>query len=68
MRGAFGGPRLEKLDSGVVRLPGFHSDLIVGADRGLFYRLWSEHIEYDASLRRGTLVVEGPLVLGSHFR
>ena len=39
------GPRLEKLDGGLVTPPGFDSDLIVRADLRLFYRFWLGHVE-----------------------
>lgn len=46
-----------------VTPPGFDSDLIVRADLAFFYRLWLGHIEYDAAVRCGGVVVEGPPAL-----
>jgi DNA-binding HxlR family transcriptional regulator len=43
-----------------VSPPGFDSDVIVRADLALFYRLWLGHLEYDAVLRCGSIVVDGP--------
>jgi hypothetical protein len=42
-----------------VTPPGFDSDLIVRADLAFFYRLWLGHIDYDAAVRCGGVVVEG---------
>jgi DNA-binding HxlR family transcriptional regulator len=63
----FTGPRgrrvwllLEPRDVSVcVTPPGFDSDLVVRSDLGLFYRVWLGHIDYDAALRCGTVIVEG---------
>ena len=63
----FTGPRarriwllLERREVSVcVTPPGFDADLIVRADLALFYRVWLGHIEYDAALRCGSVVVEG---------
>jgi hypothetical protein len=57
----FGNPRLEELDGELVTPPGFDFALIACVDRGLFYPLWSRHLEYDTSLR-GSLGVDGRLV------
>lgn len=46
-----------------VTPPGFDTDLVLRADLAFFYRLWLGHVEYDASLRRGAVVVEGPPAL-----
>ena len=46
-----------------VTPPGFDSDLIVRADLALFYRVWLGYIEYDAALRCGSVVVDGPPAL-----
>jgi DNA-binding HxlR family transcriptional regulator len=46
-----------------VTPPGFDSDLIVRADLALFYRVWFGQIEYEAAVRRGSVVVEGPPAL-----
>jgi hypothetical protein len=42
-----------------VTPPGFDSDLVVRADLAIFYRVWLRHIEYDAAIRCGSVVVEG---------
>jgi DNA-binding HxlR family transcriptional regulator len=42
-----------------VTPPGFDSDLVVRSDLALFYRLWLGHVEYDAAIRCGSVVVEG---------
>jgi DNA-binding HxlR family transcriptional regulator len=42
-----------------VTPPGFDSDLVVRADLAFFYRVWLGHIEYDAAIRCGSVVVEG---------
>lgn len=42
-----------------VTPPGFDSDLIVRADLALFYRVWLGQIEYDATIRCRSVVVEG---------
>ena len=39
--------------------PRFDADVVVRADLAFFYRLWLGHIEYDAAIRCGSLVVEG---------
>ena len=46
-----------------VTPPRFDADLVVRADLAHFYRLWLGHIEYDAALRCGAVVVEGPPTL-----
>jgi DNA-binding HxlR family transcriptional regulator len=52
---------LERHDVSVcVTPPRFESDLIVHADLALFYRVWFGYIDYDAALRCGTVVVDGP--------
>jgi DNA-binding HxlR family transcriptional regulator len=43
-----------------LKPPGFDSDLIVRADLSLFYRVWLGQIAYEAALRCGPIVVEGP--------
>ena len=63
----FTGPRgrrvwllLERRDVSVcVTPPGFDSDLIVRADLASFYRVWLGHVEYEAAIRCGSVVVEG---------
>jgi DNA-binding HxlR family transcriptional regulator len=42
-----------------VTPPGFDPDLVVRADLALFYRVWLGHVEYDAAIRCGAVVVEG---------
>ena len=42
-----------------VTPPGFESDLIVRADLAFFYRIWFGHVEYEAAIRSGGVVVEG---------
>jgi hypothetical protein len=42
-----------------VTPPGFDSDLVIRADLAFFYRVWLGHIEYDAAIRSGSVVVEG---------
>jgi hypothetical protein len=68
VRGAFRGPRLEELDGGLITPPGFDSALIVRADLRWFHRLWLGHLEYDTSLRRGSVVVDGLAVLAKQLR
>jgi DNA-binding HxlR family transcriptional regulator len=46
-----------------VTPPGFDTDLVLRADLAFFYRLWLGHVEYDAALRCGAVVVEGPPAL-----
>lgn len=46
-----------------VTPPGFDSDLLVRADLSYFYRVWLGHIAYDAAIRCGAVVVEGPPAL-----
>jgi DNA-binding HxlR family transcriptional regulator len=42
-----------------VTPPGFDADLIVRADLPFFYRVWFGHVEYDAAIRSGSVIVEG---------
>jgi DNA-binding HxlR family transcriptional regulator len=42
-----------------VTPPGFDSDLVVRSDLAFFYRLWFGHVEYDAAIRCGAVVVDG---------
>jgi len=63
----FAGPKgrrvwllLERREVSVcVTPPGFDSDLIVRSDLALFYRVWFGHIQYDAAIRCGDVVVDG---------
>jgi DNA-binding HxlR family transcriptional regulator len=71
----FTGPRarriwllLERREVSVcVTPPGFDADLIVRADLAFFYRLWMGHTEYDAAIRCGAVVVDGPRVLAKQL-
>jgi DNA-binding HxlR family transcriptional regulator len=71
----FSGPRarriwllLERREVSVcVTPPGFDADLVVRADLAFFYRLWMGHAEYDAALRCGAIVVDGPRVLAKQL-
>ncbi len=47
--------------------PGFDSDLVVRADLAFFYRLWLGYVEYDAAIRSGAVVVDGPPALAREF-
>ena len=49
------------------RLPDSIPTLIVRADLAFFYRVWLGHIEYDAALRSGGVVVEGPPALAKQL-
>lgn len=51
---------LERRETSVcVTPPGFDSDIVVRADLAFFYRVWFGHVEYDAAIRCGGVVVEG---------
>jgi DNA-binding HxlR family transcriptional regulator len=71
----FTGPRphrawllLERSEVSVcVTPPGFDSDIVVTADLAFFYRLWLGHVEYDAAIRSGAVVVEGLPALVREF-
>jgi DNA-binding HxlR family transcriptional regulator len=71
----FTGPRphrawllLERAEVSVcVTPPGFDSDIVVTADLAFFYRLWLGHVEYDAAVRSGAVVVEGLPALVREF-
>lgn len=52
---------------GVRHPPGFDSDLIVRADLALFHRVWLGHIEYDAAVHCGSVIVEGLPVLAKQL-
>jgi len=43
-----------------LKHPGFDSDLVVRADLSLLYRVWLGYVDYDAAVRCGGIVVEGP--------
>jgi DNA-binding HxlR family transcriptional regulator len=71
----FAGPRgrrvwllLEPREVSVcVTPPGFDTDLVVRADLAAFYRVWLGHVDYDAAVRCGTVVVEGLPVLAKQL-
>lgn len=53
--------------SSSLKPPGFASDLIVRADVSVLYRVWAGFIDYDAAVRRGEIVLEGPPALVRAF-
>ncbi len=53
--------------SSSLKAPGFSSDLVVHADVSVLYRVWAGFLDYDAALRRGEIVVEGPPALIEAF-
>jgi DNA-binding HxlR family transcriptional regulator len=46
-----------------LKPPGFDNDLILRADLSLLYQVWLGRIDYDAAVRQGGIVVDGPLDL-----
>lgn len=46
-----------------VTPPRFDSDVVLRADLELFYRVWLGHVDYEAAIRRGAVVVDGAPVL-----
>jgi DNA-binding HxlR family transcriptional regulator len=42
-----------------LKPPGFDSDLVVRAELSLLYRVWLGHVDYDAAVRCGGIVVDG---------
>jgi DNA-binding HxlR family transcriptional regulator len=50
-----------------VTPPGFDSDLIVRADLAFFYRVWFGHVEYEAAIRSGGVIVDGLPVLAKQI-
>ena len=59
---------LERHDVSVcVTPPGFDSDLVVRSDLAFFYRVWFGHVDYDAAVRSGDVVVEGSPALARQF-
>lgn len=50
-----------------LKPPGFGSDLIVRADFSVLYRVWTGFLDYDAAVRRGQIVLEGPPALIQAF-
>src|SRR5262249_41920517 len=53
--------------SSSLKPPGFRSDLIVRADVSVLYRVWAGFVDYDAAVRRGEIVLEGPPALVQAF-
>jgi DNA-binding HxlR family transcriptional regulator len=53
--------------SSSLKPPGFESDLIVRADVSVLYRVWAGFVDYDAAVRRGEIVLEGPPALVQAF-
>jgi DNA-binding HxlR family transcriptional regulator len=49
--------------SSTLKPPGLRSDLIVKADVSVLYRVWAGFLDYDAAVRSGEIVVEGPSAL-----
>ena len=49
--------------SSTLKPPGLRSDLIVRADVSVLYRVWAGFLDYDAAVRSGEIVVEGPSAL-----
>jgi hypothetical protein len=59
---------LERTEVSVcITPPGFDSDVVVTADLAFFYRLWLGHVEYDAAIRSGAVVVDGLPALVREF-
>jgi DNA-binding HxlR family transcriptional regulator len=50
-----------------LKPPGFDPDLIVRADLAYFQRVWLGHIEFDAAIRSGNVVIEGSPALARAF-
>lgn len=50
-----------------LKPPGFASDLIVRADVSVLYRVWAGFADYDAAVRHGEIVLEGPPALVQAF-
>jgi DNA-binding HxlR family transcriptional regulator len=53
--------------SSSLKPPGFDSDLIVRADVAVLYRVWAGFLDYDAAVRCGEIVLEGPSALVQAF-
>lgn len=53
--------------SSSLKPPGFGSDLIVRADVSVLYRVWAGFLDYDAVVRSGEIVLEGPSALVQAF-
>ena len=46
-----------------LKPPGFDPDLIMHADLAALYRVWVGHVDYNAAIRCGSIVVDGPPAL-----
>jgi DNA-binding HxlR family transcriptional regulator len=53
--------------SSTLTPPGLRSDLIVRADVSVLYRVWAGFLDYDAAVRSGEIVLEGPSALVRAF-
>jgi DNA-binding HxlR family transcriptional regulator len=53
--------------SSTLKPPGLRSDLIVRADVSVLYRVWAGFLDYDAAVRSGEIVLEGPSALVRAF-
>jgi DNA-binding HxlR family transcriptional regulator len=53
--------------SSTLKPPGLRSDLIVRADVSVLYRVWAGFLDYDAAVRSGEIVLEGPSTLVRAF-
>jgi DNA-binding HxlR family transcriptional regulator len=53
--------------SSILKPPGLRSDLIVRADVSVLYRVWAGFLDYDAAVRSGEIVLEGPSALVRAF-
>ncbi len=53
--------------SSSLKPPGFGSDLIVRADVSILYRVWAGFLDYDAAVRSGEILLEGPPALVQAF-
>lgn len=53
--------------SSSLKPPGFESDLIVRADVSVLYRVWAGFVDYDAAVRSGEILLEGPRELVQAF-
>jgi DNA-binding HxlR family transcriptional regulator len=50
-----------------LKPPGWRADLIVRADVSVLYRVWAGFLGYDAAVRSGEIVLEGPSALVRAF-
>jgi DNA-binding HxlR family transcriptional regulator len=53
--------------SSTLKPPGWKADLIVRADVSVLYRVWAGFLDYDAAVRSGEIVLEGPSALVRAF-